>query len=656
MLRATIKGSGLLRLGAITTVSANPLDVGSNWETSLLNPTLPLVSYDPLFSVFLNAEAISSPVDFYSIAGGSAEKDSILFLYGNTPAKVVPDGIGVLGNFVNYVNNVRALFTDWDFSKDVIVPHENPVVHSSLRGIVLAGQRESSLLRATDAYTAGEVPYTGIVVDESPEGIWSWTPDSGALDFASRTFQGNVWGLLTAFPLIADEEYTANTPFDTTYGYTGLHVLSDDGISVTSMIYDHISATHHISGDPYRFLNFKRTRFRVDFQFQALPEFYPGNGVSGTLSDYWRCSVVIGAAVMESWNRPDHDTPPDYVVSRDFSDDVGIEHYDVVLTPIVANTVVASAATSSGFTDFIGYRDGNLFSGGSGEKTYSSFYHWSHSNVAECYAGNYLASVDAIDKQFVTMKANHVEFLVELRDLVSPLDLAKSLYYLARFKGSKVRAIARLVALLCDAKLLYSFAIAPTTSDAKDVAKKARGLLRKYRTLLTENAVTLHGVSRYETTEDDSQSFIGTFVECRSKIRVSLEPDSLLPYILPARSLGLLPSLSTLWDLIPFSFVVDWFTNVGSTTRAVEDQLLLLALHTETSVNSVMMMYRFTDEDWSAYDFWADESSGILAGYRYYSRYLLTGIPVMVPTRWGFYGNTWKPDFGLIGALLYKLL
>lgn len=61
----------------------------------------------------------------------------------------------------------------------------------------------------------------------------------------------------------------------------------------------------------------------------------------------------------------------------------------------------------------------------------------------------------------------------------------------------------------------------------------------------------------------------------RTKIVLATNFNSWLLNLLKVDGLGLLPKISNLWDLIPFTFVVNWFTGIGKAIKAAEYSLLL---------------------------------------------------------------------------------
>lgn len=71
------------------------------------------------------------------------------------------------------------------------------------------------------------------------------------------------------------------------------------------------------------------------------------------------------------------------------------------------------------------------------------------------------------------------------------------------------------------------------------------------------------------------------------------------PNLYLANSLGLINPLSVAWELVPFSFVVDWFVPVGSFLQSMTDWIGMKRINTYTTKYSVSTLQRYaTDPKW----------------------------------------------------------
>jgi hypothetical protein len=77
----------------------------------------------------------------------------------------------------------------------------------------------------------------------------------------------------------------------------------------------------------------------------------------------------------------------------------------------------------------------------------------------------------------------------------------------------------------------------------------------------------------------------------RSKISISQDLSTMMESILMANSVGLLPTFSRIWEIIPFSFVIDWFTGMNKRLKLVDTQLAYMAFRTNWCLHSYRLSY-----------------------------------------------------------------
>jgi hypothetical protein len=154
---------------------------------------------------------------------------------------------------------------------------------------------------------------------------------------------------------------------------------------------------------------------------------------------------------------------------------------------------------------------------------------------------------------------------------------------------------------------------------------------------------------------DENQAFKPVIVTCRSKVRLAANIDSIIPYLLTADGLGLLPSLSRIWDLIPFSWLVDSFFNVGDALGYIDFSYKNQLFDIIYSTHSVSVQYMFDGDDRSDFHF-RDVDTGVESGYVLYLRYVLekrvqdvipTSLPLLTPT---------ETSWDILGSVAVQLL
>lgn len=118
-----------------------------------------------------------------------------------------------------------------------------------------------------------------------------------------------------------------------------------------------------------------------------------------------------------------------------------------------------------------------------------------------------------------------------------------------------------------DLYLWYSYGVKPTTQDIQ-------GLKSDVANAISTAAATKDNVfhsSASESITDKDTVFAMTY---RYKVTCEPVPSRLMSCIRTLWSWNLYPNLETCWELIPFSFVVDWFIDIQSICQDLDDQIL----------------------------------------------------------------------------------
>lgn len=299
----------------------------------------------------------------------------------------------------------------------------------------------------------------------------------------------------------------------------------------------------------------------------------------------------------------------------------------------------------------------NTFSSNN-EYSYKNFLRSIHPLVGDAYAITQLSTVDAIDKYLVNMRINQLEAISDLRSLLGLVDIVQLFQRVRSIKRDiGVSLLRDIIDILSSAELAWSFSVRPTISDTEKIVDKAQSFRRRYygkNSLFTFN--TIYG----KTQLDDIGDFFGVFQDMtltvRSKVRLRFADDSLLAYAMPYRSLGILPSLSAVWEIIPFSFVVDWIFPVNDHLSMADLSHLFSCLELDLSVHSILYEYEFPDDiliEHGIDRLEGSDSDGIV--YRYYDRFPLDRLPIAAPSRLTSDISPSFPDWETVGSLIYQL-
>jgi hypothetical protein len=379
----------------------------------------------------------------------------------------------------------------------------------------------------------------------------------------------------------------------------------------------------------------------------------------GLLENYCP-DIRVGIKVTRQYARALHESPGGVTSSASIS--TPVDSYDLVSYPVVTQGSFYSWLITDDrpnrFHQYIGWNPYASKYEHASANDFLKFARLRSSFSSDMFPAAFFAQGDALDKGFATLHSNILETLVEIQDYLSPIDLAKDLSKILTGGFNKPgAAVWAILDFLANWKLTYSFGYAPTESLAKELSRNVAKFAAAWRNATRWQ--TFRGSYSYLVSGDDPPFPEGTVIRGGSKIRCRVPPDSILPYLLPLDSLGLMPSLSRVWDILPFSFIWDWFFNISGKIEVVDLTAKLSVLQIAYVVNSIKVISPFPEEDQEEYGFTAVPGAGLMeprTGYCYYGRYVLPTYQVMTPTRFGFLAGKGVPDYWLAGSLLFKLL
>jgi len=158
------------------------------------------------------------------------------------------------------------------------------------------------------------------------------------------------------------------------------------------------------------------------------------------------------------------------------------------------------------------------------------------------------------------VNANSVNMIAFLRDLRKPQELIPKLRKLKKLRTTAGNYLS------------YKYGILPTIDDLKSIV----AAVLKLKPYLDKNGFKTYGAG---FTDSYTSSSITTKLEQHIKIAISDEDSAFDAIASKLDSMGFLPTLENVWDLIPYSFVLDWFVDVGDFLHRVDSRLRLVRLN-----------------------------------------------------------------------------
>jgi hypothetical protein len=158
------------------------------------------------------------------------------------------------------------------------------------------------------------------------------------------------------------------------------------------------------------------------------------------------------------------------------------------------------------------------------------------------------------------VNANSTNMIAFLKDLRKPKELIPKLQKLRSLKGA------------ADNYLTVNYGILPTIDDIKTIV----GAFKARKPYFDKNGFKTYSAGFSDELTKDGLSHSLTQ---RIKLAISDEDDEFEALLERLESMGTLPTFENLWDLVPYSFVIDWFVDVGGLLERVDSRLRLTRLN-----------------------------------------------------------------------------
>lgn len=262
---------------------------------------------------------------------------------------------------------------------------------------------------------------------------------------------------------------------------------------------------------------------------------------------------------------------------------------------------------------------------------------------------------EALSNAFDVLTTNHIETISELRDigaLLSPIKVFRRWY--AVYKGKADMSFTAILDDLTDLKLAWEFAIDPSLAAVSEIVEKSAALKSRLAGSDVPRVVQSHGSFTYDLSEDFPE-YSGTELITRTKIVVSLGASSGIMTMLGARALGIMPSLSNMWDIMPMSFILDWFTNMDDQLQLLDDQVFAKCLDLSYCVHSFSIRGTFHESDLDYYGLRPSYIAEDAPGVAYYRREKSRWYPALRESKYNWTQPSPPSDWGTVGSVLYKL-
>jgi len=266
----------------------------------------------------------------------------------------------------------------------------------------------------------------------------------------------------------------------------------------------------------------------------------------------------------------------------------------------------------------------------------------------------FFSSGDALDKYIQRVSSNQLENLTEVRGLASGIqDAGRLLKAIREFRrGNPVGAIKSSIDAYSNANLAKAYGFDPSISDFNEFVGEYDGIVRQLREENIWGPRTLYGSFDFDMPNDPT---LGVIKLCtRSKIRVTFDDTTLMSIIMAGGAIGLRPGFATVWEAIPFSFVVDWFSNLSARYHDIDNQITFYLLPYFYGVHSIKLTNEWGEDFLSSNHL--SKVAGIKPTSTFYYRWLSFCGPTLRDSSIDFRGGSALPSWNIAGCLAWAVL
>jgi hypothetical protein len=280
-------------------------------------------------------------------------------------------------------------------------------------------------------------------------------------------------------------------------------------------------------------------------------------------------------------------------------------------------------------------------------------------NQGSIIASAFQSTSNALEVLEGGLNTNLIEQLSQLSDIADYLPRLHQALAIVRTlkRGDLPKTIGQTIDLVAELRLKFAFQYAPDfdflTTELPRIGTVAGQLFRQ-----GTDVVVARGVFRYDFQPGEFGREFSS-LETRTKVVAKRDNDSVLAKVLGIDALGLLPSGANAWDLVPLSFVLDWFVDIRSRIRDLEAAVVMVALGPSYYCHSFRVVSPISDQEMelmrvrsqSLRDFGLRSPELV-----WYTRHISRQVPPPRLGKYDFRMPSRLPSWATAGALGWKLL
>jgi hypothetical protein len=261
---------------------------------------------------------------------------------------------------------------------------------------------------------------------------------------------------------------------------------------------------------------------------------------------------------------------------------------------------------------------------------------------------------DALAAHFESLNNNYVQTLYGLDGLPGMIpDYKLLLKALTEIKEKNLLGLVKLGDFITSTVLKYNFAISPNQKAVSELNSRGNRIIEVFLDSFKTKTSQFYGSFSFPFLESEAPPYPGSKLVTRCVASVTYTPTPFIIAFANLYGLRLLPSLQNVWETLPFSFAVDWATNMRSRLRYLDLSLMSLMVRANWSEFSYTVSADVPRSN-ALYESSGKRSQDLK--WRWYCRELTLSKPCLYDTDVDFLRVRGSPNTGIFGSLCYQLL
>lgn len=267
-------------------------------------------------------------------------------------------------------------------------------------------------------------------------------------------------------------------------------------------------------------------------------------------------------------------------------------------------------------------------------------------------ASSAYSTVEALKQVQNTLDVNLVQDINELPEICESIpDFERAIKALSKVvrRDLSFATLKEIVDVATSENLRYAFGSGPTLDTFLKTLPKIVSTFSKLG-VVSKHAVGYGSFTRQLTNKLGREELL---LQTRTKIVLDTSFSELVSATLRIDALGILPKVSNVWDTLPFTFVVNWFTGIGSAIKRAE-YLAFAATIPAYYVHTYTLTSPLSQRELDILT--SSSSSAKPASLKLFYRDISLYSPIPRESSLGFDMPPGIPNWGTAGSLLYQLL